>query len=478
MLLENSFTVFSLSFLLSFFATLGIILYHSQIESKIMNQIKKIIRWNCVFSYNTTIKKVVLFFISKIVNILAITISVQVLILPICIYYFHSFSIATIFSSMIFALLGVLQNIFGMSLLLFLYLPFVSSILFQINYLLLHTMLSLVYYFGKFSFLQVAVASPSILVLFCYYMLLVIGKNQKYIPKFVSKKRKYIVKLSIEILVNIMLLYSTISYFRDTKLRNTLYYFNVEQGNMSLIQIHGKNIVIDIGSTNKKLAYQTLENYLKQQNITKIDYVILTHYHEDHVNGILSLMEHFPIKAIVVASQQGKEISKWEERIEKIRIEKNVAKISCQIGDILQLKEIEITMLSPPEKRIQAKDILNANSLVLLVRIQRKNFLWMGDATVETEYTMLDEISKFSPSEKADKINQQLQNLTAIQIGHHGSKTSTSLIFLEKISVKEAIISAKKKQFGHPHQETIEKLKSKHISIFETEKQGARKFSF
>ena len=72
---------------------------------------------------------------------------------------------------------------------------------------------------------------------------------------------------------------------------------------------------------------------------------------------------------------------------------------------------------------------------------------------------------------------ERLKNIDLFQVGHHGSKTSTSKDFLEYINVKKAIISAEKEKYGHPHQETIDKLNEYNISIYCTENSGALKIS-
>ena len=100
----------------------------------------------------------------------------------------------------------------------------------------------------------------------------------------------------------------------------------------------------------------------------------------------------------------------------------------------------------------------------------------MGDATIETEKSIIEKIKNIKDNDLKSKIESKLQKLQIIQIGHHGSKTSTSKEFLSYINVKYAIISSKKEKFGHPHEETLEKLKQYNILFYITEYNGAIKF--
>ena len=88
----------------------------------------------------------------------------------------------------------------------------------------------------------------------------------------------------------------------------------------------------------------------------------------------------------------------------------------------------------------------------------------MGDSSIETEYKLL-------------KQNCDIDNIYVLKVGHHGSKTATSNEFIQKVNTQNAVISALKKYYGHPHQNTIDILKQNKVWVYLTEKQGAIKFS-
>ena len=120
-------------------------------------------------------------------------------------------------------------------------------------------------------------------------------------------------------------------------------------------------------------------------------------------------------------------------------------------------------MLSPTEQYIRSKDEINSNSLVCKILIKDKQLLYMGDATLETEEALIREYNK-------------LKNIYILKVGHHGSKSSTGEKFIQKVKPENAVISADKRYYGHPHSQVTSILKKYNVNIYITEKQGAIKF--
>ncbi|MEG0873185.1 MAG: MBL fold metallo-hydrolase [Clostridia bacterium] len=272
---------------------------------------------------------------------------------------------------------------------------------------------------------------------------------------------------------------------------------------MALIHQNRKNIVIDMGSTKEGIASNILTTFLQKKAIKKIDLVILTHMHEDHINGLENVVEKIRVEKVAYARPKicNKDSDK---KVKEILNRNNIPIIDVEEYDRLDIGNTSIDILSPPkEKYIEAKDEENSNSLILLVNLNRKtnwikevksvenktvgnyeneenniksNYLFMGDATKESDKSFIERLEKINDFKRKENIKQRLKNLNAIQIGHHGSKTSTSDELLNNINVLFAIISSKKEKFGHPADEVIEKLKRQSIEIKITEKNGAIKF--
>lgn len=233
-----------------------------------------------------------------------------------------------------------------------------------------------------------------------------------------------------------------------------VHFIDVGQADAILIQgPAGENIVIDAGNNNDS---ETVVNYIKQQGVRELKAVIGTHPHEDHIGGLDAVIESFDVDKIYLP---------------------RVAHTTDTFGDVLKAvsgKGMKVTAAlkgaSIPLQGMTAEfigpvgseyDNLNNYSAVLKVTFGGTSFLFQGDAEEESERDILK--SDMSGRLKAD----------VLKVGHHGSSTSTTPEYLEKVKPQYAVIMAGKgNDYGHPHKETMELLNSKGISIFRTDEQG------
>ena len=132
--------------------------------------------------------------------------------------------------------------------------------------------------------------------------------------------------------------------------------------------------------------------------------------------------------------------------------------------DTFTFNNINVQILSPDKNiDIDNKDSSNSNSLIIYVKInnmKNSTYLFMGDATVKSERYLLDNL--IIKNKKID----------VLQVGHHGSNTSTSKELLECFNIKNAVISSKKEVYGHPTKEVLEILSNYNINILITENLG------
>lgn len=292
-------------------------------------------------------------------------------------------------------------------------------------------------------------------------ILVVKRENVKKVKKWISCM--LVIYITINIFLNIYTLY----------FENYVYFFNVEQGNMAIIRYKRKNILIDYGSTKESLASNILSNFLKSKAIKKIDLAVISHMHDDHMNGFLS--EESEVEKIMYAYPKEETVN--FEKIKEKADAKNISLIETELFETYNYNGINMIVLSPKKnKTIQAGDIANANSLVLLLSINNKNMLFMGDATKETEKEIMKKLQNLEDTNLKKDTEKRLENIDILQVGHHGSKTSTSEGFIQKITPKNAIISAKKEKYGHPHNETLDTLKKYNVNIYITENKGAIRF--
>ncbi|MBP2034160.1 competence protein ComEC [Clostridium algifaecis] len=231
-----------------------------------------------------------------------------------------------------------------------------------------------------------------------------------------------------------------------------VHYIDVGQGDSELIQVNGKNLLIDAGPNESR---DKLMSYLKKQNIKKFDYVIATHPDEDHIGGMGDVIKKYPIDKFYTPKKIVN-TKTFKYMIQQLR-NKNMKIDTPEPGIKLDLgKNTTAEMLAPNSMNYPDT---NNYSVVLKITYGNTKFLFTGDAEKTSESEIIDKGYDLS----AD----------VLKVGHHGSSGSTSQQFLDKVDPKIAIISCgKNNKYGHPHKKTINKLKKKNIQIYRTDVDG------
>ena len=457
MLIINPYYIFNISFLYSNIAVFSIILIMPIISSKL--RVIHLKLYNV--RHERYINKKFKFKLEKyLLNSFSLTISIQLFLLPLNLYLGNSINILSLFSNLIVNILYLPQFILCFLLILTFKIPFINSC---ICYILNFSSKILIYisnFFSNFSFLNINLNKPWLITVILIYIIIiyifygyVISFKLKY--KFNSlKKYKLISKIFFVLIIIILILNIYFSYFTSF-----VYYFNIGQGNMSLIKDGNSVVIFDIGSSTNDVS-AVLTSFLKAYNIKKIDYIFLSHMHQDHINGLYNLKDELLNRKIEIGSVCANSIDK--EMMDFLK-ELNINYIELKKNDKLKIGNIVAEILSPEyENEINSKDILNANSMVTSFNINGKKILYMGDATKETEEKMV--------------INSGKSDYFILQVGHHGSSTSTSKNFLQKFSFKYAVISSKKKVYNHPAESTILNLYQNNIKYIILEERGGTRF--
>ncbi len=237
--------------------------------------------------------------------------------------------------------------------------------------------------------------------------------------------------------------------FKETENTLDITYLDVGQADSILIQNEGHNMLIDAGNNEDG---PLLVQYFKEQNITKFDYLIATHPHEDHIGGMDDIINNFDIEKIYMpdVTTTTKTFLDVLEAIEKKNMTYDVPNINqnFSLGNTL----FQVIYTGNDKKN------LNNSSIVLKATFKNTSYLFTGDATSEVEKKIL---------------NKNIQ-ATVLKVGHHGSKYSTTTDFLNKVNPKYAIISVgKNNSYNHPNQVTINKLEKKNIEIHRTDQEGS-----
>ena len=224
-------------------------------------------------------------------------------------------------------------------------------------------------------------------------------------------------------------------------------YIDVGQADSILIRNQDKVMLIDAG-TNE--AGETVVNYLENLGITKIDYLIGTHPHEDHIGGLDDVINKFDIGQIYMPKIETT-TKTFEDVLEAIE-NKNLTVIAPNKGDEIVLGQATGEFMTEP---ILDKDNLNVSSLIFRLEFGDNSFLFMGDAEEENEKTI------------------SWPKTDVLKVGHHGSSTSSSEEFLKQVQPQYAIIMVgEDNSYGLPTQEIIDKLNTIGSTIYRTDENG------
>ena len=203
-----------------------------------------------------------------------------------------------------------------------------------------------------------------------------------------------------------------------------------------------------IDSGNNQDGYYIVE-FLKAQNIEKIDYFILTHCDEDHIGGAYKILDELQIGTLYMPNKEN-DTQTYERLLEAIKRNNVPVNRDLKVSEGIQytIGNAQWKILS-----VDAKNNLNDSSIVIELEYKSTKYLFMGDATTEVE--------------KMVEWNQ----VDVLKVAHHGSNSSTSQLFLEKVKPKYAIISVgRDNSHNLPDIEIIERLKNNNIEIYRTDK--------
>ena len=227
-------------------------------------------------------------------------------------------------------------------------------------------------------------------------------------------------------------------------------YLDVGNADCEIIRMEdGTNIVIDAGTKDQS---GNIIRALKRKGIRKIDYLIATHPHADHIGGMEDIIDSAEIGTVVFPSVVHTSET-YENLLKKIK-EKEIPAVKAESGVVLhETDRCKIQLVAP--KKDEKYESLNNYSAVLHIAYGNTTFLFAGDAEKLSENEML---------------NYEIRS-DVLKVGHHGSRTSSSEKFIAKVNPRIAVISCgKDNEYGHPHQETLEILKN--AEVYRTDKNG------
>ncbi len=464
----NIYYIFNVGFILSFSCVLSIMLFSNIINS----YINKLCYTTVLKKYIYNQKNILCIILNKIINLLSINFSIIIGTFPLQVNFFSQINIFSVIYSLVLSLISCFEYMLGFLTLFLSFIPIISDILILANYILLDVIIKVASFLSSKS-IMINLASFSLLQIIFYYSIIAIKMYKLHILKREVKAKRKALEKVLQIVTVCLFMIILFTYVYASYFENYVIFFNVKQGNMALIKQDGKVILVDMGSTSNNVANNTLENFLKYKGINKIDLILITHFHLDHVNGIYNLDSSIKILNIAyLKPQKSFNVSEEFDKVGSFISKNNISKIELNFLDKLEYKNVEINVICPRDVTIFSSDIANSNSTIYMIKIYDKNYLFMGDATKESEEYYIDYLNKI---DNVSLLND-FKNIYVLQVGHHGSDTSTSEEFLNFINVKYAVISSNKKVYSHPSINVLERLNKFNIKYYITEKVGAIKF--
>lgn len=440
-LLNNPFSINSLSVLLSYFGFLGIIVLGSFTIEKVNKVVK-----NNIIRY--------------ILNIIISSVAAQIFIFPIILYIFGTISLTFIFSNLLIIPLSTIITVIGF------FIMICPLQIFAIVEPMIEIEIRVVSFFANIGISKIYCVIPNIQEIIIYYVMNI------YLYYMIRRGDMYKIKHFFRKYKKIMLIFMVISSIVITIYKNKpkdfcINFIDVGQGDSTLITTqYNKKILIDGGGSEFGSTFdvgeKTLLPYLLKKKIHKLDYVIISHFDSDHVGGILTILEKLNVKNIIIGKQFEKS-ENYEEFIKVIQ-DKKMKIYNVEAGQRINIdKDTYIDILWPDSANVITNNILNNNSLVCKVNYKETTMLFTGDIEEIAEEAILNKYEKSLQILKSD----------IIKVAHHGSKTSSKKELLKCIKPKIALIGVgKNNKFGHPSISTLNNLEEIGCKIFRTDDSG------
>jgi competence protein ComEC len=210
-------------------------------------------------------------------------------------------------------------------------------------------------------------------------------------------------------------------------------------------------MLIDAGNNSDS---KLLLSYLRKNNIKKLNYVVGTHPHEDHIGSLDTVINNFKIGNVLLPNIIHT-TKTYRDVISAIK-NKNIKVTKPKIGNTFKVGDSTCVILAPRDKKYHN---LNDYSIVIKVIFGNTSYIFTGDSEKDSEEEMVR--------------NRISLKSNVLKVGHHGSRSSTSDAFLNEVSPQYAVISCgRKNDYKHPHRETVEKLRLKGIPLYRTDESG------
>lgn len=432
--LIDSRQLFDAGFLLSYSATISMVLFFQKVNGRIQPLFFK--------KYSAGLR-ILYYFVILFLS----TLAAQIGTLPLTSVYFGKISLISFISNLIAVPLSNISLALGMLQVISAPLPgFISGAIAEVNYILLKLQIIIINFFGELDFAYTVKYNFDSVSMIAYFIIVILIYS--------VTKKDYLLKTAIAALI--ILTVVMVNYNPEPKLK--IVFFDVGQGDAALVVTpEGKNILIDAGSSNEKFdnAKRHIAPYLERNRISQIDLLIITHHHNDHAGGAKYLLENFHVIKMIC-----NDINKFNGNlkiIEDIIIKRKIERESLSAGDIVNIgDDIKLYCLSP----VNNKETENS-CIVLKMKYKELDILFSSDADALTEEKLSETFNGFLKSD-------------ILKVSHHGSRNSSAPVFISSVMPSYSVISSGyNNHFKHPSVVTLEKLNAAGSIICRTDMEGA-----
>ncbi len=424
----NPHVVYDASFVLSFSATAGILTLTDTvliIFRPIMSKLDQ--------------KKLIHRKIGDSINVFCVGIAAQIFVTPLLVYMFNGFSVMSVIATVAINFLLSPMLIAG---LVFCALSFVNKIVAipagVFIYFLAKIVIIVAEFFGGFEFSKIIFGTVTPFLILLYASFIIVG-----IFAIRKKKLHFITALICTACLMVTYLINTIFNYDTAQVS----FINVGNGDCTLVKAPGDcDILIDAGGSAKSetTGEYIIYPYLIQNGVTDIEYVILSHTHADHVNGLLGLFDIIKIEHIIMPCNA--EDTEEAQKILKKAKEYNIPITYFIHGDVLKVNDdMKITAVTPDAKQYLISKDTNDSCLTVRLDYGETSFMFTGDITTDIERYILD-------------VHGDMLESDVLKVAHHGSASSNCQEFIDAVNAEYAYIPVGKNSYGHPSQEVIDRL--------------------
>lgn len=444
-LINDSKQLFDAGFILSFSATLSMALIYSVFERTIINKFRE---WNLI-GKKLSLWITVLFFTS---------LAAQAGTLPVTALYFGKISLVSVFANIIavpLANLSLAIGFFQISMAVFS--DYISSVISETNNILLIAQIEFIKWCASLKYSYIEISSFNIIDLICYYLVLTILLTTKYLRE-----------IFFRIVLCILIISCSVIYNYDFSNNLKVTFLDVGQGDCALVETpDNKTILIDCGTLTftYNSGERTIAPYLKRKGINKIDLLIITHLHNDHIGGINFLLSNFKIGKIIESGQKFE--TPFTNTMDSLILHKNIPGEIVRNGDMIDdLNNLRLYFVFPTDDFVNEtgytlNNNLNNGSVAFILKYKNVNIFFGGDIEKEGERFLYDTYSGFLKTD-------------ILKVAHHGSYTSTTIPFIIKNKPDYAVISCGMyNRFNHPSDIVLNRLEGLGIKTFRTDMEGA-----